>query len=814
MPHRCVDAAGIHADDGRLDLRQAEALPLERVVRQGRGGLGGRREQRAPVELPALHVQRRECVLQCIAGAGLRQPAVGEPLRRVRRVGLIRRPGQLQPVLRVCHLVGHFGAETAGYQADRRPCERHVLKHRAQRFGIRAGGHEAQRVGNAHDACHAGRDIFADAMARHDGRADAPSLPQFRPRELDCEAARVGLECIQRHRATRERVAEQRFRRVERTRDAGVRHAEPEAYAQRLARARRRRRRLPHARYIGRAKRIVIPSDGGGAADGGQLLRRRAGDRALVALHERRQRRFGSCRQQQQRALRGVRRRDGRFFDDRVGIGAAESERAHPGDAPAFPALPRDRIGGDADRDVLPRRMRIGLGEMQVRRNPVVLERQQDLDQAGDAGSRLQMPDVGLDRTDHERLVRRAPGAVDAGQRFDLDRVAEGRPGTVGLDIGDVAGREAGLVQCAADHPFLRIAARHGQPAARAALVDRRAAHDAEHPVAVGERVGEALEHHHAAPFAAHVAVRRRVEGLAASVRRQHARLRETDHDLGRQHQVDAARERHAGLARAQAFAGQVQAHQRRRAGGIDRHARAGEAEHERQPARGHVQRTARARVAARRHRRIGHLDRVVEAGDADVHAGGGLPEPLGREMGVLERLPRHFEQEPLLRIEVGGFARRDPEERRVELIHAFEKGAVAGRHLAGRGRIGVVVAIDVPAVARHFGDGIARAIEQLPERVRRIAAAGEAASHADDGDRLVAVRTQRRDFRAPQAQFVERGFQCMRGLGVHWAPISWAISSERSSSSRSSDASSTTGAGSDGDSSLSTYWASVCRFG
>ncbi|CAB3969492.1 hypothetical protein BCO9919_03790 [Burkholderia cenocepacia] len=386
-------------------------------------------------------------------------------------------------------------------------------------------------------------------MARHDGWADAPFLPQFRPRELDREAARVGFDCFQRHRATRERIAEQRFRCVERACDAGVRRTELEAHAQRLARARRCRRRCPHARHIGRAKRIVTSSGGGGAADGGQLPRRRAGDRVLVALHERRQRRFGSCRQQQQRALRGVCRRDGRFLDDRVGIGAAESERAHPGDAPAFPALPRDRIGGDANRDLLPRRMRIGSGEMQVRRNPVVLERQQDLDQAGDAGGRFQMPDVGLDRTDHERLVRRTPGAVDAGQRLDLDRVAEGRPGTVGLDIGDVTGHDAGLVQCAADHPFLGIAVRHGQPAARAALVDRRAAHDAEHPVAVGERVGEALEHHHAAPFAAHVAVRRRVEGLAASVRRQHARLRETDHDLGRQHQVDAARECHAGFA-------------------------------------------------------------------------------------------------------------------------------------------------------------------------------------------------------------------------------------------------------------------------
>ncbi|EDT00905.1 hypothetical protein BamIOP4010DRAFT_5583 [Burkholderia ambifaria IOP40-10] len=769
---RFLDAAGIHADDGRRRFLQTEALPLERVVRQGRGGLGLHREQCVPVELRALHIQRRECALQCIAGAWRRQPAVGEPLRRGPRLGLrlglIRQRGKLQPVLWMRYLVGQLGAETAGNQTDRGPCEGYVLKRGAQGVGIRPGCDEAQRVGNAHDPRHAGRDIFSDAVARHDGRADAPCLPQFRPRELDREAALIGIECRQRHRATREGVAEKRFGRVEFACDADVRRTEHEADAQRLARACRCRRRFPHARHIGRAKRIMGPPRGGGPADGGQFPRRRAGDRALVALCERRERRFGPGRQQQQRALRGVGRRDGRFLDDRVCIGAAESERAHPGDSPAFPAPPRDRVGRHANGDVLPRRMRIGLREMQMRRDPVVLERQQHLDQAGDAGGRLQMPDIGLDRTDHERLGRLAPGAVDAGQRLDLDRVAEGRPRTVGLDIGDVAGHEAGLIQCATDHPFLRIAARHGQPAARTALIDRRATDDTEHAVAVGERVGQALEHHHAATFAAHIAVRRRVEGLAPAVRRQHARLRETDHHLGRKHQVDAACKRHVAFARAQAFASQVQTDQRRRAGGIDRHARAGEAQHERQAARGHVQRAARAGVAARRRRRIGHLDRMVEAGNADIHARGGLPEAFGREMGVFERFPGHFEQEPLLRVEVSGFARRDSEERRVEFIHAFEKRAVAGRHLAGRGRIRVVIAIDVPAFARHFGDGIARVIEQLPERGRRIAAAGESASHADDGDRLVAVRTQRRDFRAPQAQFVERGFQCMRGLGVH----------------------------------------------
>ena len=117
------------------------------------------------------------------------------------------------------------------------------------------------------------------------------------------------------------------------------------------------------------------------------------------------------------------------------------------------------------------------------------------------------------------------PAPSTARERVDLDRIAQRRAGAVRLHVGDLVRRDAGVGQRLADHRLLRGAARRGEAAAAAVLVHRAAADHGEHAVAVGLRVGQALEHDHPATLAAHVAVRRRVERLAAAVGREHARL-------------------------------------------------------------------------------------------------------------------------------------------------------------------------------------------------------------------------------------------------------------------------------------------------
>src|SRR5207302_11449552 len=92
-----------------------------------------------------------------------------------------------------------------------------------------------------------------------------------------------------------------------------------------------------------------------------------------------------------------------------------------------------------------------------------------------------------------------------------------------------------------ADDAILGRAVGDGQTAAAAVLVDRAAADDAQDSVAVALGVAQALEHHHATPLAADVAVGRRVERLAPAIGRQHPRLAETNEKMRSIDAIDAA---------------------------------------------------------------------------------------------------------------------------------------------------------------------------------------------------------------------------------------------------------------------------------
>ena len=77
----------------------------------------------------------------------------------------------------------------------------------------------------------------------------------------------------------------------------------------------------------------------------------------------------------------------------------------------------------DAERRVLEIELRVRRGEVQARRERLVVQGQRRLDEAGDAGGRVEVADVALDRSDRaEARFGRAAGAERLGEPRDLDR--------------------------------------------------------------------------------------------------------------------------------------------------------------------------------------------------------------------------------------------------------------------------------------------------------------------------------------------------------------------------------------------------------
>lgn len=143
---------------------------------------------------------------------------------------------------------------------------------------------------------------------------------------------------------------------------------------------------------------------------------------------------LGGEQQHLRRPLRrGRARRHGRAVgQDDVGVGAAETEGVHAGEADLAVPRERQRFVRDRQVEVLERDVRVQLGRVQGGREQVVLEGEARLQEAGEARDRLGMADIALDGTDGQRGLARAPELAADGA--GLDRIADRRAGAVGLD--------------------------------------------------------------------------------------------------------------------------------------------------------------------------------------------------------------------------------------------------------------------------------------------------------------------------------------------------------------------------------------------
>ncbi len=131
----------------------------------------------------------------------------------------------------------------------------------------------------------------------------------------------------------------------------------------------------------------------------------------------------------------------------------------------------------------------------------------------------------------------------------------------------------------------------------------------------------------------------------------------------------------------------------------------------------------------------------AVEGEPPDVHSGIRPRQAFGRQSGIFERLPTHLEQHALLRIHVLGFAGRDAEKARVEMVHALaQESAFTNVHFPGFGVIGVIEAVRIPALGRNVDDGIRTFGQELPEFSRGVRATRKTAPDSNDGNGFAAT--------------------------------------------------------------------------
>ncbi len=220
-------------------------------------------------------------------------------------------------------------------------------------------------------------------------------------------------------------------------------------------------------------------------------------------------------------------------------------------------------------------------------------------------------------------------------------------------------------------------------------------------------------------------------ERLAAAVGGLAALFAELREDGGHGEHIDSADQGEVALLVAQGLAGEVEGDQGRRAGGVHGDRRALQPEGVGDPSGQHAGGTAGDQIAlaglgvARQHAQ------VVLAAGSGVHRRARTGQRPGVDARALQHLPGGFEEESLLRVHAQRLARRDAEQLGVEVGRVGEEAAGL--------RVVAAERVEVPAAIGGEGPhGVGAGLDQRPQVFRGADAAGEAAGHANDDDRVV----------------------------------------------------------------------------
>jgi len=392
--------------------------------------------------------------------------------------------------------------------------------------------------------------------------------------------------------------------------------------------------------------------------------------------------------------------------DDDVGVGAAEAEGVDAGEALAGAAADRHRFPHDVQVELAEGDLGVELGRVQRRRHEVVLQGERRLHQAGEAGDRLGVADIGLDRADRQR--RLPPAAELRADGRGLDRVAHRRAGAVRLHEGEVVEPDLGLAIDLLQQGTLGVTRGEGDAGGPAVGVDAGGGDHGAHGGAVAPRGLGRLQHEHHAALGAHVAVGVLGERLAQAGAREHLRGGEADEvERARQH-VHAGDDRGVDAARPDRLHGVVEGDERGRAGRVDREARALQVEDVGDAVRDDRERVAGRRVGVARRRVEDAQVAVIEGRGTDEHADVAAGDARRAQARVLEGFPGQLQQHPLLRVHLLGLAGRDAEHRRIERPHVVDDARRPGVALAALMGARVGEPLQGEPVGRHLADGAA----------------------------------------------------------------------------------------------------------
>ena len=233
-------------------------------------------------------------------------------------------------------------------------------------------------------------------------------------------------------------------------------------------------------------------------------------------------------RRQNRRGARGE-----MLGERQMDVEAADPEGVHRGPAgfTVGPLRPWDRLTGNDERASLPVEVFVVFAASRAGRDEPVLHREHDLDEARHAGGLEGVADVRLHAADRDLPPGRNVRRDERRQGTELGRIADLGARGMGFDVVEAA--DFALVGIGPlDSELLPFLTRRPQALPLAVTRHADATDDRPDPIAVGDRLGELLDHQRHIALGRHQAVGITAEGARAGVahrlcgRKQHEAVR------------------------------------------------------------------------------------------------------------------------------------------------------------------------------------------------------------------------------------------------------------------------------------------------
>ena len=434
-----------------------------------------------------------------------------------------------------------------------------------------------------------------------------------------------------------------------------------------------------------------------------------------------------------------------RLHQNHLGFRPTNPKRRHPRPTqpPTKPTPPHNLIHQQRHPTQTPIHMTRRSINMQRPRQQPPPQRHHHLNHTRNTSRRLRMTNIRLHRPQPQRATNTTP-TIRPQQRTSLNRITQHRTRPMPLNHIHITHTQPRIPQRRQNHPLLSRTIRRRQPITSPILIHRTTTHHPQHTMPISPRINQPLQHHHTHTLRKPSPISPIRKRLTPPINRQPPLTTQLNkHTRRRQHSHPTSQHQRT-LPTTQRPTPQMQRHQRRRTRSINRHRRPLQPQTISHTTRHHTTRITNTDIPFKLTRHTPQTRRVIVIHHTREHPSITTPQRQRVNTSIFNRLPRHFQQQPLLRIHRQRLTTTNPKKPSIKISRIKQKPTLTHITSTQTIRVRVKQPIQIPTpIHRKPRNRIPTPNNKLPQPLSRTHTTRKTTTHTHNRNHILIARFQ-----------------------------------------------------------------------